>query len=245
MVAGWPRPSAGPGRPTVRLVDADELQCRGGLGQAARRRRLGRGRDDVARPDGVEQRRPVGQAARRRWRCPQGISARRSPRMELCAGARRVLARVTGLGDRGERRRQVRERDRPGRGRGRRRRRAVRGRRAPRRTQPRSSPRSSPFLPDGVVTAGNSGQIVDGAAAVLVTSEAAAGRFDLEPRAASSLWALRSRPVPDAPRQPRGCEALQKAGLGWDDISVIEVNGRSPRSCSIRARQGSKTASPT
>jgi hypothetical protein len=26
---------------------------------------------------------------------------------------------------------------------------------------------------------------------------------------------------------------------------VIEVNGRSPRSCSIRARQGSKTASPT
>src|ERR687897_552393 len=39
------------------------------------------------------------------------------------------------------------------------------------------------FLPDGVVTAGNSSQIVDGAAAVLVTSEAAASRLGLEPRA--------------------------------------------------------------
>ena len=39
------------------------------------------------------------------------------------------------------------------------------------------------FLPDGVVTAGNSSQIVDGAAAVLVTSEAAATRLGLEPRA--------------------------------------------------------------
>ena len=35
------------------------------------------------------------------------------------------------------------------------------------------------FLPEGVVTAGNSSQIVDGAAAVLVTSEAAAGRLGL------------------------------------------------------------------
>src|SRR6266516_1753094 len=39
------------------------------------------------------------------------------------------------------------------------------------------------FLPDGKVTAGNSSQISDGAAAVLVTSEAAASRLGLEPRA--------------------------------------------------------------
>src|SRR5688500_13553026 len=39
------------------------------------------------------------------------------------------------------------------------------------------------FDPDGVVTAGNSSQIVDGAAGVLVTSESAASRLGLEPRA--------------------------------------------------------------
>jgi acetyl-CoA acyltransferase len=39
------------------------------------------------------------------------------------------------------------------------------------------------FLPEGKVTAGNSSQICDGAAAVLVTSESAAERLGLEPRA--------------------------------------------------------------
>src|SRR6266542_2894183 len=39
------------------------------------------------------------------------------------------------------------------------------------------------FLPDGKVTAGNSSQICDGAAAVLVASEPAASRLGLEPRA--------------------------------------------------------------
>ena len=39
------------------------------------------------------------------------------------------------------------------------------------------------FLPDGKVTAGNSSQICDGAAAVLVASEAACSRLGLEPRA--------------------------------------------------------------
>ena len=59
------------------------------------------------------------------------------------------------------------------------------------------------FLPDGVVTAGNSSQIVDGAAAVLVASEAAAGRLGLEPRARFVSFGLcRRRPVPDAARQP-------------------------------------------
>src|SRR6184192_3402640 len=39
------------------------------------------------------------------------------------------------------------------------------------------------FLPDGKITAGNSSQICDGAAAVLLASESAASRLGLEPRA--------------------------------------------------------------
>src|SRR5919201_1842197 len=39
------------------------------------------------------------------------------------------------------------------------------------------------FIPDGKVTAGNSSQICDGAAGVLVASESAASRLGLEPRA--------------------------------------------------------------
>src|SRR5205807_5805520 len=39
------------------------------------------------------------------------------------------------------------------------------------------------FIPDGVVTAGNSSQIVDGSAALLVASEEKASQLGLEPRA--------------------------------------------------------------
>ncbi|MDX6491265.1 MAG: acetyl-CoA acyltransferase [Gaiellaceae bacterium] len=82
------------------------------------------------------------------------------------------------------------------------------------------------FLPDGVVTAGNSSQICDGAAAVLVASEAACGRLGLEPRARFVSFGL----VGVDPRlmlhgNPQACErALAKAGLGWDDVAVVEVN---------------------
>jgi acetyl-CoA acyltransferase len=82
------------------------------------------------------------------------------------------------------------------------------------------------FLPDGVVTAGNSSQIVDGAAAVLVTSEEAAGRLGLEPRARFVSFGLHGvDPYRMLHGNPEACsKALEKAGLGWDDISVIEVN---------------------
>ena len=82
------------------------------------------------------------------------------------------------------------------------------------------------FLPDGKVTAGNSSQICDGAAAVLVASEAACGRLGLEPRARFVSFGL----VGVDPRlmlhgNPQACErALAKAGLGWDDVAVVEVN---------------------
>src|SRR4029077_8844990 len=47
------------------------------------------------------------------------------------------------------------------------------------------------FIPDGVVTAGNSSQIVDGSAALLVASEAKVSELGLEPRAPFVFFARR------------------------------------------------------
>jgi acetyl-CoA acyltransferase len=82
------------------------------------------------------------------------------------------------------------------------------------------------FLPEGKVTAGNSSQICDGAAAVLVVSEDAAGRLGLEPRARFVSFGLAGvDPHRMLHGNPQACErALNRAGLTWDDISVIEVN---------------------
>jgi acetyl-CoA acyltransferase len=82
------------------------------------------------------------------------------------------------------------------------------------------------FLPDGKVTAGSSSQICDGAAAVLVTSEAAAARLALEPRARFVSFGLFGvDPYRMLHGNPQACaNALERAGLTWDDIAVIEVN---------------------
>jgi acetyl-CoA acyltransferase len=82
------------------------------------------------------------------------------------------------------------------------------------------------FLPDGRVTAGNSSQICDGAAAVLIASEAAASRLGLEPRARFVSFGLSGvDPHRMLHGNPEACaKALEKAGLTWDDIAVIEVN---------------------
>jgi acetyl-CoA acyltransferase len=82
------------------------------------------------------------------------------------------------------------------------------------------------FVPDGKVTAGNSSQIVDGAAAVLVASESAASRLGLEPRARFVSFGIAGvDPHVMLHGNPEACEkALAKAGLGWDDMAVIEVN---------------------
>ncbi len=82
------------------------------------------------------------------------------------------------------------------------------------------------FAPDGKVTAGNSSQICDGAAAVLITSEAAALRLDLEPRARFVAFGLSGvDPYRMLHGNPQACaSALTRAGLTWDDIAVIEVN---------------------
>jgi acetyl-CoA acyltransferase len=82
------------------------------------------------------------------------------------------------------------------------------------------------FIPDGKVTAGNSSQICDGAAAVLIASEAAASRLELEPRArfvSFGLWGVDPHRMLHG--NPEACaKALARAGLTWDDIAVIEVN---------------------
>ncbi len=82
------------------------------------------------------------------------------------------------------------------------------------------------FRPDGKVTAGNSSQICDGAAGVLITSEDAASRLGFEPRARFVSFGLSGvDPHRMLHGNPQACEkALTKAGLGWDDIGVIEVN---------------------
>jgi acetyl-CoA acetyltransferase family protein len=82
------------------------------------------------------------------------------------------------------------------------------------------------FLPEGKVTAGNSSQICDGAAAVLIASEEAANRLGLEPRARFVSFGLAGvDPHRMLHGNPQACAAaLARAGLGWDEMSVIEVN---------------------
>ena len=82
------------------------------------------------------------------------------------------------------------------------------------------------FKADGVVTAGNSSSIVDGSAAMLLASEAAVARHELEPRARWVAFGLSGvDPYRMLHGNPEACrKALAKAGLTWDEISVIEVN---------------------
>ena len=82
------------------------------------------------------------------------------------------------------------------------------------------------FLPEGKVTAGSSSQICDGAAAVLITSDGAADRLGLEPRARFASFGLSGvDPYRMLHGNPEACaNALRRAGLSWDDIAVVEVN---------------------
>ncbi len=78
----------------------------------------------------------------------------------------------------------------------------------------------------GRVTAGNSSQITDGAAAMLIMSEERARHLGLRPRARFVSFALAG----DDPRLmlsapiPATVRALAKAGLTMDDIDLVEIN---------------------
>jgi acetyl-CoA acyltransferase len=85
---------------------------------------------------------------------------------------------------------------------------------------------SPAFRADGVVTAGNASQIVDGAAAVLISGEAACSRLGLEPRARFAGFGLAgvdpTRMLHGNPEAIR--KALARAGIALDDVAVFEVN---------------------
>ncbi len=82
------------------------------------------------------------------------------------------------------------------------------------------------FKPDGVVTAGNSSQISDGAAALLIMSEAKAKALGLRSRArfvATALAGVDPTIMLTGP-MPATQRVLKKAGLTLDQIDLIEIN---------------------
>ncbi|HET6793894.1 MAG TPA: thiolase family protein, partial [Acidimicrobiales bacterium] len=82
------------------------------------------------------------------------------------------------------------------------------------------------FKPDGKVTAGNSSQITDGAAAVLIMSEEKANALGLTPRARFHTFALAGvDPVTMLTGPiPATTKALERAKLSINDIDLFEVN---------------------
>jgi acetyl-CoA acetyltransferase family protein len=82
------------------------------------------------------------------------------------------------------------------------------------------------FAADGVITAGSSSQISDGAAAVLIASSDAVRRYGLKPRARITTMAtagvdptiMLTAPIPATQK------ALARAGLTVNDIDAIEMN---------------------
>jgi acetyl-CoA acyltransferase len=82
------------------------------------------------------------------------------------------------------------------------------------------------FKEDGVMTAGNSSQITDGAAAVLIMSEAKAAELGLKPRARFHSFAVvGADPVTMLTGPiPATAKVLERAGMTIDDIDLFEVN---------------------
>ncbi len=82
------------------------------------------------------------------------------------------------------------------------------------------------FRPDGLITAGNSSQISDGAAALLIMERQTAERLGLRPRARFVSFSLAGdNPIMmlTAPI-PATFKALERAGLTIEDMDLIEIN---------------------
>ncbi len=82
------------------------------------------------------------------------------------------------------------------------------------------------FTSDGVLTAGNSSQISDGASAIMVASESAVKKYDLKPlaRVMASSWAAGAPwRFPEAP-VPAVEKVLQKTGHSIKDVGLFENN---------------------
>jgi acetyl-CoA acyltransferase len=82
------------------------------------------------------------------------------------------------------------------------------------------------FREDGVVTAGNSSQLSDGSAAVLVMDEELAAGLGLRPLARVHAFALAGvDPVEMLTGPiPATTKVLERAGLALDDIDLVEIN---------------------
>src|SRR5436190_5564926 len=82
------------------------------------------------------------------------------------------------------------------------------------------------FKPDGVITAANSSQITDGAAAVLVMSEEKANELGLTPRARFHAFALAgvdpvmmlTGPIPATSK------VMERSGMTLDQMDLVEIN---------------------
>jgi len=82
------------------------------------------------------------------------------------------------------------------------------------------------FKPDGVITAGNSSQITDGSAALLVMSEEKAKELGLTPRARFHQFAVAgvdpvlmlTGPIPATTK------VLERAGMSLDQMDLVEIN---------------------
>ncbi|RZQ60652.1 thiolase family protein [Amycolatopsis suaedae] len=82
------------------------------------------------------------------------------------------------------------------------------------------------FRAGGTVTAGNSSPLSDGASAVLLGSEAAAGRLGVTPLARiAGRGAAGVDPDVFGVGPVRAAEiALRRAGIGWQDLAAVELN---------------------
>ncbi|MES2848421.1 MAG: acetyl-CoA C-acyltransferase [Bacteroidota bacterium] len=82
------------------------------------------------------------------------------------------------------------------------------------------------FIKDGTVTAGNSSGINDGAAAMLLASEAAVKKYGLNPVAKIKSMAVAGvdPSIMGIGPVPATAKALQRAGLTVSDLDLIELN---------------------
>ena len=82
------------------------------------------------------------------------------------------------------------------------------------------------FSPDGTVTAGNASQISDGAAAVVVMSDAKAQELGLTPLAEIVAYGMSADRYPSLHTVPALAteRALKRAGMAAKDLGLLEIN---------------------
>ncbi len=80
--------------------------------------------------------------------------------------------------------------------------------------------------PDGHITAGNSSQVTDGAALLLLASETALSRWGLTPvaRLVDCAWAGLDPALMGLGPVHAATPLLARQGLGWQDLDTVEIN---------------------